>query len=179
MTPAESAVNNAISFECKKDALQQRQSGDWKISFTVQGIDMDDRITKAPMGTRFVAVLVAINDDELPITQTAKEKAKPETVSPKPSLPEGRPSEKAKRDWRDMKPSAQAAIRCAEPIFWAYLNEEHGYGVGNKDDAAEAVRDKCGVASRKFLDDHSLHAARMIWHQLDSGYVAWKALEHA
>lgn len=78
-----------------------------------------------------------------------------------------------------MKPSAQAAMRCGEPIFWAYLNEEHKYNVGSKDEAAEAVRDKCGVASRKFLDDHSLHAARIVWHQLDSGYIAWKALEHA
>jgi hypothetical protein len=178
MTPAELARDNAISFECKKDALQQRQSGDWKISFTVQSIDMDDRITKAPMGTRFVAVLVAINDDESPVQQPAKEKAKPVSVSPQPSLANGKP-EKAKRDWRDMKPSAQAAIRCGEPIFWAYLNEEHGYGVSNKDDAAEAVRDKCGVVSRKRLDDENFHSARVIWHQLDSGYVAWKALEHA
>jgi hypothetical protein len=67
MTPADEARANAITFECKKDALQQRQSGDWKISFTVQGVDMDERITRAAMGTRFVAVLVEINDQELPV----------------------------------------------------------------------------------------------------------------
>lgn len=175
MTPAESAVNNAISFECKKDALQQRQSGDWKISFTVQGIDMDDRITKAPMGTRFVAVLVAINDDELPVQQPAKEKAKPDAVSPQPSLANGKP-EKAKRDWRDVQPAAQAGIRCAEPTFRAFLREMKGYDTSATDEAAAfAVREICGVHSRAELGTR--HAARVIWHQLDSEYQAWLAKE--
>ncbi len=52
MTPAEQARNQAITLEAKKDALSQRQSGDWKVSFTVQGVDMDARLTSAPMGTR-------------------------------------------------------------------------------------------------------------------------------
>lgn len=78
-----------------------------------------------------------------------------------------------------MKPSAQAAMRCDEPIFWAYLNEEHGYRITNKEEAAEAVRHLCGVTSRAHLDRDGHHASLMIWHQLSSGYIAWKALEHA
>jgi hypothetical protein len=176
MTPAEAAVNNAISFECKKDALQQRQSGDWKISFTVQGIDMDDRITKAPMGTRFVAVLVAINDDESPIQQPAKEKAKPETVSPQPSLANHKPSEKARRDWNEMLPSAAAAMRGNDPVFRAFLNEERGYSVQNHEEAAEAVRKICRVKSRRDLNVEGSNGMLM-WQLLDSAYQAWLAKE--
>jgi len=72
MTPADHARNNAISLEAKKDALSQRQSGDWRVSFTVQGIDMDTRLTQAPMGTRYAVVLVEIGDDEQPVQKEAR-----------------------------------------------------------------------------------------------------------
>lgn len=163
MTPAEHARNAAISFECKKDALQQRQSGDWKISFTVQGADMDERITRAAMGTRFVAVLVEVGDDEQPVVQTA---TKPLLVA---SVTE------TKRNWRDMQPAAQAGIRCSEAIFRAFLNETRDYQINSPEDAAEAVREICGVHSRVELG--TKHAARMIWKQLDDEFDAWKAME--
>jgi hypothetical protein len=147
-SPAEAAVNNSISFECKKDALQQRQSGDWKVSFTIQGTDMDERLTRAAMGARFVAVLVEVNDDETPKEQ-----------------PRGR------IDWREVQPAAQAGIRCAEPRFRAYLAAEHGIATKTAQEAAEAVRTICGVNSRsEFSTDQR---KRVLWHQLDSGYREW------
>jgi hypothetical protein len=82
-----------------------------------------------------------------------------------------------KRDWRDLQPAAQAGIRCAEPTFHAFLREVKHYGHCDEQDAAKAVRDICGVNSRVELG--TKHAARVIWHQLDSEYQAWKALEHA
>jgi hypothetical protein len=173
MTPAELARENAISFECKKDALQQRQSGDWKISFTVQGVDMDDRITKAPMGTRFVAVLVAINDDEMPITQTEKEKAKPDAVSPSPrrlDKPAG-----AKRDWKAVPKPQQAGIRINEPTFAAYLREEHPHDWRETGEADACLKFMCGINSKRDLATN--HQAATLWHQIDSAYQAWLAKE--
>jgi hypothetical protein len=171
MTPADRARKNSISLEAKKDALSQRQSGDWKVSFTVQGIDMDMRLTQAPMGTRYAVVLVEIGDDELPVQK--EDRAKLRQDVPQDSHPGG-----AKRDWRDLQPAAQAGIRCSEPMFWAFLNEgRHHYNVKAETEAAEAVREICGVNSRVELGTR--HAARVIWHQLDAEYQAWKALEHA
>jgi len=168
MTIADQARNHAISLEAKKDALSQRQSGDWKVSFTVQGIDMDPRLTQAPMGTRYAVVLVEIGDDELPASP--REVRKPQPVSDKPAG--------AKRmDWRDMQPAAQSAIRCAEPTFRAFLREVKKFKASHEEDAATAVRDICGVKSRADLG--TIHAARVIWHQLDTEYLAWKAVEHA
>jgi hypothetical protein len=160
MTPADRAKANAISFECKKDALQQRQSGDWKVSFTVQGLDMDERLTRAAMGTRFVAVLVEVNDDELPV-QTKEKPARP----------------RPKRDWRDMLPTQQAGIRCDDPMFVAFLKEQHADDWHETNDAADFVRGFCGVASRSELVTN--HKARVRWHQLDEQFQAWKAMEHA
>jgi hypothetical protein len=168
MTPAEQARESAITFECKKDALQQRQSGDWKISFTVQAVDMDERITRAPMGTRFVAVLVEIDDAELPVMRTDKDT----------NLVPDNPADKKKRDWRDLQPAQQAGIRCAEPAFVTFLKETYPEDFrALEGDAAELVRYLCGVGSRSKLN--TFQAARAIWHQLDEQYQAWKILERA
>lgn len=167
MTPAELARKNAIPLEIKKDGLQQRQNGDWVLRFVVQASDMDERITRAGMGTRYQAVLVAIGDDELPITQAEKETNSKPAPTPQPKdKPAG-----AKRDWRDLSPQQQAGIRCDEERFWAFLNEERQYCIIYATEAAEAVREICGVKSRSELATN--HKAKILWHQLDNEYQAW------
>jgi hypothetical protein len=159
MNPSQLARSNAISFECKKDALQQRQSGDWKISFTVQGADMDERITRAAMGTRFMAVLVEIGDDELPVQHPVQH------------------PEKSGRDWRDLKPAQQAGIRCGDPKFIAFLKEEHEPYWTAYADPAKCVRSFCSIESRSELN--TVHQARILWHQLDKQYQAWEVKERS
>ncbi|MET4210487.1 hypothetical protein [Bradyrhizobium sp. LA2.1] len=101
-------------------------------------------------------------------------------LAPKPAQPQpvvDKPLAGAKRDWRDMAPAQQAGIRCDEPAFVAFLKEERPDDWHEATDAAECVRMICGVSSRSELTTN--HAARVIWHQLDTQYGAWKALEHA
>lgn len=85
--------------------------------------------------------------------------------------------EKAKLDWRDVQPAAQAGIRCNEPTFIAFLKENHDVAWRETADSAECVRMICGVNSRVQLGTN--HSARVIWHQLDSEYQAWLQLERA
>jgi hypothetical protein len=169
MTPADLARKHSISLEAKKDRMAQRQSNDWAVTFTVQGTDMDARLTQAPMGTRYAMVLVEIGDDELPVQK--ENAAKPrQTSSPNPTG-----GAKQKMDWRDMPPASQAFLRCRDATFQAYLREVEHYEVRGEESAAAAVRDYCGVESRKDLS--ILHPARVIWHQLDKAYSAWLAKE--
>jgi hypothetical protein len=168
MTPAEHARNSALSFECKKDALQQRQSGDWKVSFTVQGIDMDERLTKAPMGTRFVAVLVEIGDDEQPITPAAKEPA----AKPQPTIPR---SAGTKRPWQEVPAPQQAGIRINEPTFAAYLREEHSDEWHETGDADSCLKLICRIDSKRDLATN--HKALTLWRQIDGHYEGWLAKE--
>src|SRR5687768_14797168 len=79
------ALENSIQMEVKKDGLQQRQSGDWTLRLVVQQTDIDDRLTKAPMGSRFVAVLVAIDDNEMPIVSSPPSSSPVATNQPAPS----------------------------------------------------------------------------------------------
>lgn len=169
MTPADHARENAISFECKKDALRQNQSGDWKIAFTVQGIDMDERLTKAFPGTRYVAVLVEVNDDETP-----KQPAKETPATPRPA-PKSAGAKRGHMDWRDMQPAAQAGIRCDDPVFIAFLKEQHADDWREIGNAADFVRSFCNVASRTELGTN--HKARVLWHQLDEQFLAWKYVD--
>lgn len=148
---------NAINLEVKKDGLTQRQSGDWQLRLTIAAIDMDQRITSAPMGTRFVAVLVEVGDDEAPIDHKAQERDK----------------------WRDLGPMRQAGMRCKEPIFWAFISEELRVPVAGEDDAAKAVRFICSIPSRADLDKPGNTEARTRWFELDTAYQAWKARENA
>jgi hypothetical protein len=158
MNEAERATANAISFEAKKDGLVQRNSGDWRVSFTVQGIDMNPILTAAPMGTRFACVLVEINDDETPVDHRVEDRDK----------------------WRDLGPTRQAGIRCKEPMFWSFLREElHFDRVMNEGAAAVAVRHHCGVESRRDLEKVGNSEARLKWYGLDNGFQAWKVRENA
>lgn len=90
--------------------------------------------------------------------------------APTTSRPDG-----AKRNWQDIQPAAQAGIRCAEPLFRAFLREVKRFGHCDEQDAAVAVRDICGVKSRVELG--TKQAARVIWHQLDTEYLAWRERE--
>lgn len=76
------------------------------------------------------------------------------------------------RDWTQLSPAQQAGIMCGEPPFWKFLKEEHNYDVNSQNDAAEAVRDFCGVTSRR--DIAAEHRTRMIWHSLVEAYRLWQ-----
>lgn len=77
-------------------------------------------------------------------------------------------AKKERRDWPAVSPTEQAGIRCNEPTFWAYLNTL-SFVVGlNNEDAAEVVREICGVKSRKELN--TVAAAGRRWTALEGSY---------
>lgn len=156
MNLSERARNNAITLEVKKDGLTQRQSGDWQLRLTIASVDMDARITQAAMGTRFACVLVEVNDDETPVDRRAEERDK----------------------WRELGAAKQAGMRCKEPTFWAFLREVHNYYIDGEDDAAVAVREMCGVASRSELGKPGKGEERLRWHNIDNAYQAWRRVEN-
>lgn len=154
---ADLAKANAISFEVKKDGLTQRQSGDWQLRLTIAAIDMDQRITGAPMGTRFACVLVEIGDDETPVDHQSEERDK----------------------WRALGPAKQAGIRCKDAVFWAFLTEELHFGaITSEEAAASLIRDMLQVASRADLGKPGFTEARQRWYDLDYKFTAWKAREN-
>lgn len=86
-------------------------------------------------------------------------------------------AKREKQSWRDTLPANQAGIRCDDPIFIAFLKEQRPDDWREAPGAAECVRLICGVQSRTELGSN--HKARVIWHQLDEQFSAWKAMENA
>lgn len=174
MTPADLARANAIQCEMVLYAYRKNKDG-VVVSFVVHPNDMPAELATAPIGARFVSALVQVGDDELPITPAEKE-IKPHKArtapTPRPDTTTPPKSAGAKRDWRDVQPAAQAGIRCDEPTFVAFLQELYPDDWHESQDAAACVRLICGVASRSDLSIN--HKARVIWHQLDERFQAWK-----
>jgi predicted nicotinamide N-methyase len=79
------------------------------------------------------------------------------------------------RTWSELSAVTQAALRCQQPAFWAFL-WENGFAswqIEDEETAAVAVRAICEVESRSRLADHA--EAQSIWRDLDDLYQAWIA----
>lgn len=84
-----------------------------------------------------------------------------------------RKPEKAAEAKKQLTLSQESALRCSEPVFRQFLTEQYPDGdhFANADEAAIAVRDICGVASRSQFDHDPEAAAR--WRALEGRYKAW------
>jgi hypothetical protein len=82
--------------------------------------------------------------------------------------------------WAELSAVTQAALRCKDPVFWAFLRES-GFDrnsikkIEDEETAAEVVRYACEIESRRELANDL--NAQAIWHDLDNLYQAWLARE--
>lgn len=161
MTIADEARAYATSCEMVKYALRQTKDG-IVVSFVVHPNDIPAALQISQIGSRWMAALVQIADDETPIA---------------PPLPAKFIAKDGKRDWRELSPAQQAGIRCEEPAFSAFLREQRPDDWHESQDSSACVRLICGVSSRAYIEKDQ--RSRMIWKQLDDQFQAWKAVEHA
>jgi hypothetical protein len=139
-------MNDFPQIECKKHAYRQTQDG-VVISFVVHPDDVSAELAAAPLGTRYTAVLVEMNDNE--------------TVKP----PTGH------------KLANKLGIRCNEPAFRRFLWESGHIETDmlpTEDDAIAAVRELCGVDSRSNIDGDPEAEAKC--RKLLGDYEAWNTL---
>ncbi len=161
MSVADQAIAASLQMEAKKDGLSQLQDGSWVLKLKVHPSEMPAALMMASMGTRFMAVLVEISDDETP-------------VSPDEQKARDKPA-KDRRSWSSLPLSQQAAIRCDELVFQRFVGERLDLNsqqtVVGPDRAAAYVREHCGVTSRKSLD--TLKPAGDLWRELDADFQFW------
>lgn len=161
MNIAAEARAAALQVEVKKDGLSQLQDGSWVLKLKVHPSDMPAPLLTAPMGTRYVAALVEVSDDETPI-------------SPHEQATRMRPAKDKKR-WSELPLSQQAAIRCNELDFQTFIHERFAQDVDpDPAVAAEVVRERCGVRSRRDIDP-AMYSGRQ-WQSIDADYRFW--LQH-
>lgn len=107
------------------------------------------------------------------LTQDAKEEPSPEkpTSSPTQARPAHSqlPTPPAQGGARKG-PAQMAGIVCNDPRFWRFLTEKY-FGVASAPDAAQAVREICGIASRSELGKDEQATAE--WERLRNDYEVW------
>ena len=92
-------------------------------------------------------------------------------------ISESRVTDPERKPWSELSPVTQAALRCKDPVFWAFLRESDlaSWRVKDEETAAMAVRAMCKVVSRSELAPYS--EAQAVWNALDTLFQAWKARE--
>jgi len=145
-----------ISFECKKDKLNQLQDGTWKLTLTIHPEDIT-MLANASMGQQFMCVLAPVNGGE------------PAQIEAKPV--------KESRDWKDLKYVEQAGILCGQPEFLEFITlrfpDFHVTFKGSDNEAcAELIRAKCNIKSRKELDTNII--AQGAFRSILKQYLQWK-----
>lgn len=121
---ANTARLNAIPVEVKKHSYRQTKDG-IVISFVMHPNDVSPELAASALGTRYMAALVEIGDDEQPV-------------------------EKPKRSWDQLSVGEQAGIRCGEMAFRQYLAvDDPNFQSYDLDMAAEELRHRFNVKSRK------------------------------
>lgn len=147
-TPAAIARKVALHCEAKKHAYRQTQDG-VVVSFVLHPQEVPGGLATAPLGTRYMLALAEIGDNEQPVE---------------------RPEEKLHSY------AQRAAIMCGELGFQRYLAERYFdeipvHMVGEKE-AAESVREMCGVVSRKDLIEGTPAGDK--FRNLVAEYDAWR-----
>lgn len=176
---AAAAREAAMHFEAKKTGFGQAQDG-WSLTLRIQDTDIPPSVRDAKKGTRYMVVLVELNDDE-----------SPRIPAPSSSVDGGNPAgtdtddgvgQPGKREWSEMPYPQRAGIRCDEPEFQAFLADRFpglfDQCARDKQSLSELsavmVRHLCGVISRSFIKPGT-EAARS-FDDLDKQYRAYKNL---
>ena len=142
---AETARQNALQIEAKKDGLSQMQSGEWTLKLKIHANDIPTPLLTATMGTRYMLAMVEIGDDEEPVQQE-------------------RPKSHAQ----------EIAITCQTEGFRQFCYETFGSALDvgwSEEETIAFVRGHCGVKSRSEITHGS--EAGLIWRRLRADYEWW------
>jgi hypothetical protein len=169
---------SALQIEAKKHALRQQQDGCWILTMKVHSNDMPEAIMKAAMGQRYICALVAIGDDEQPLPSRSNDRSGsdaqpvPNKAPQPPARADGVEKEKPSKSWSGMPYSTQAALRCRDPIFRAFLREMCGAPANTPEQAEQFVKTRCGVSrKRDILPDTE---AETYWLEIEQWFDVWK-----
>jgi hypothetical protein len=118
---AEEAKEAAIQFEAVKTHWMQTEKGA-ALKLNINPSDVPAEIALAPIGQRFLCVLVPLDHNEEPVVSAEKREA---------------------ARW-----VREAGIICTNVEFQDFLVRQGLAATISEEDAAQAVRDFCGVSSR-------------------------------
>ncbi|CDY79454.1 Phage protein [Caballeronia glathei] len=140
-----SDIQTAFQGELQLAGWSETHNGGCKVTFWLPDATELDAFRSLTVrkgntaGHRFMAALVEIGDDETPVQR-----------EPEPEKPKGGAL------------AVLAGRLCMDPEFWRFLENEYGvsfHACQAANEAAQWIREQCGVASRAELDHNEEAAA--------------------
>jgi hypothetical protein len=118
--------SDPIQFEGVKTGLRQSKDG-YLLSLAVHPDDLPDDLMRDFVGSRYMVVMVRLNDEEKPYE---RKKHNPDVAS--------------------------AGMLCRDKQFWAFVDFEFGEVISSEDECAEWMKDCLGIDSRSELKTDEL-----------------------
>lgn len=148
------ASRASVAMECRlaPEGIRQNGDGGYRVALDFHPLDQPDLFLNASAGASFMLVAVELDDDG----------------EPKPPVFIGRPGQ----NWDEMKPAAQAAMRCRDAAFRRFLARWAGEPIETIEDASDTVCLHCGVNRKRQITPRSQAAS--LWAELDSTFRYWQ-----
>jgi hypothetical protein len=120
------------------------------------------------VGERLHIIALNVDNDETttPVALAGQDGETGGDAKPAPAAQRAPSESKERKRWDELLPAQQAAIRCGEPEFQAFL------GARDIGDAADLLRRRCGVESRASLNTDVSAAAS--WRLIEDEFWAWQ-----
>lgn len=153
-----------IKFAAKKIGWSQNDKG-YVLRLLVSPDDDWEKVSLAPLGTPFGVVMVTI-DQETGLNNEASPGADSPPRTPdagKLSVESGK-ADKPRKPFHEMSRAQQAGVLCNDLAFQLWLSNRVRDDINETADAAQFVRQLCGVTSRSELSED--RAAGKKWDQL-------------
>lgn len=146
---AEDAVAAHTHFEAVKSHFRQSKEG-VTISFILNPADAPRDLITAPIGQRYMCVLVPIGDDEQPVVSPEKRQIEDEIRS--------------------------CGILCRDIEFQCWMNNQGMLSHISDAACADAIREFCGIASR--TEFRTNPKALQAWRAIHNAYLNGERYEH-
>jgi hypothetical protein len=134
-----------IQFEAVKSALRQSKDG-YSLSLVIHPDDIPDDLVKDFVGSRYVVVMVRLNDEDQPMV---REKETPGSHSVK-----------------------MAAVLCRDMEFWAWVNDAWDLSITTEEACKQWLCEYLGIESRTELKTDT--EARGLFETLRNGFYDWR-----
>lgn len=131
-------------FEAVKVAIKQDKTG-YILTLNIHPDEIDERIMRDFVGSRYMVVMARINDEEKPMNREQE-------------------------GFRD--PVKAAALLCRDPGFAEYLLTEGKIFDDTEDDVTNWLRGELGIESRSHLKGNA-DATHRLW-VIEKDYKLWK-----
>lgn len=155
-------------FEAKLHGFRRTQDG-VVISYVVNPHDVSAEMATAVLGTRYMIAFSEIGDNGKPVAGSSNGRTSDFDSDNAGSTPA--PASKERKPFDTLPLPQQAGIRCGDAQYAMFLMDTYPSTAAKYNEAADVIRDLCGVPSRAELASDKEAVSK--WNSIEANYQDW------